>query len=143
MTIRSADAVERSTHKTNQWLKELMAELDLDDREEAWRLLKAYFQLLRERLTVDEAAQLAAQLPLVLRGAFYEGFDPSRQPQRLRDREEFLARMIEHAQPIDPTTAQRAAQAATTVLRRHVSEGEVEHALAQLPDELRAVLVPA
>jgi uncharacterized protein (DUF2267 family) len=143
MSITSADAVERSTHKTNRWLKELMAELGLEDREEAWRLLRAYLQLLRERLTVDEAAQLAAQLPLVLRGAFYEGFDPSRQPIRLRDRNEFLARMIEHAQPIDPTTAERAVQAATTVLRRHVSEGEVEQALSQLPNELREVLVPS
>src|SRR3954468_20250061 len=55
---------------------------DLTEPEDAWRLLKGYLQTLRDELTLDEAAQLAAQLPLVLRGAFYEGFDPSRQPTR-------------------------------------------------------------
>jgi uncharacterized protein (DUF2267 family) len=52
--------------------------------------------VLRERLTVDEAAQLAAQLPELLRGVFYEGFDPTRQPEKIGDREEFLALLTDN-----------------------------------------------
>jgi uncharacterized protein (DUF2267 family) len=93
-------------------------------REQAWRVLRAYLQMLRDELTIDEAAQLAAQLPVVLRGAFYEGFDPGHQPAKLRDRDEFLARLADRAQLAGPDEAEHAAEAAAHVLRRHVTEGE-------------------
>jgi uncharacterized protein (DUF2267 family) len=137
--IRSVDAVERSVHKTNQWLSELDGELGSDDREEAWRVLRVYLRLLRDELTISEAAQLAAQLPIVLRGVFYEGFDPDAE-HKLRSREQFLARFAEEAQLDDPA---RYAQAATSVLRSHVSAGEMEDVLAQLPSAVRQVLQPS
>jgi uncharacterized protein (DUF2267 family) len=138
--IRSVDSIERGVQKTNEWLSQLAAELGGEDREDAWRILKGYLQTLRDELTVDEAAQLAAQLPLVVRGAFYEGFDPSRQPARLRDRDEFLARLAERAQLPATAKAERVAAAATQVLRRHVTEGEWDDVLSQLPTEVREVL---
>jgi uncharacterized protein (DUF2267 family) len=143
MSVRTVDAVERGVHKTNEWLAELADELQTEDRETAWRILRAYLQVLRDRLTVDEAAQLAAQLPHVLRGVFYEGFDPGHQPEKIRDRDEFLARLADRAQLGDDAEAAQAACAATRVLRRHVSAGEIDDMLAQLPQEIRDVLVGA
>jgi uncharacterized protein (DUF2267 family) len=139
MSIASVDAVERTVHKTNEWLGTLSRELGTD-RETAWRVLRGYLQVLRDRLNNDEAAQLAAQLPHLLRGVFYEGFDPGHQPVKLRDREEFLARLAERARLEDSAEAARAAAAATDVLRRHVTPGEIDDVLAQLPGEIRAVL---
>ena len=141
--IRSVDSIERSVHKTNELLSELVAELGHDDREDAWRILKGYLQVLRDELTLDEAAQLAAQLTLVVRGAFYEGFDPGHQPARLRNREEFLERLAEHAALSDAEDATEAAEAATKVLRRRVTEGEWDDVLSQLPTEVREVLQQA
>jgi uncharacterized protein (DUF2267 family) len=135
--LRSVDAIERSVHKTNEWLADLAQELGIEDREAAWRILRVYLQLLRDQLTIDEAAQLAAQLTLVLRGAFYEGFDPGDQ-QKLRDRDEFLARFAERAAL---TEAARAAEAATSVMRRHITAGEIEDVMSQLPSEVREVLL--
>jgi uncharacterized protein (DUF2267 family) len=140
MSVQTVDSIERSVHKTNEWLKDLAAELGEEDRDDAWRILKGYLQVLRDELTVDEAAQLAAQLPLVLRGAYYEGFDPSDTPARLRHRDEFLARLQERARLPGPDDAERAADAATTVLRRHVTAGEFDDVLAQLPAEVRELL---
>jgi len=140
MSIRSVDAVERSVHKTNEWLSELAAELGGEDREDAWRQLRVYLQLLREQLTVDEAAQLAAQLTYMLRGVFYDGFDPSRQPHRLRHREELLAAFAERAQVNGAGAAERCIEAATRVLDRHVTGGELDDVLAQLPTEIQEVL---
>jgi uncharacterized protein (DUF2267 family) len=128
-------------HKTNEWLAQLAAELGTEDREQAWRVLRAYLQMLRDELTIDEAAQLAAQLPVVLRGAFYEGFDPGHQPAKLRNRDEFLARLADRAQLAGPDEAEHAAEAAAHVLRRHVTEGELDDVLSQLPTELREVLL--
>jgi uncharacterized protein (DUF2267 family) len=139
MSVHSVDGIERSVHKTNEWLQEMAAELGVE-REDAWRLMRAYLQVLRDQLTVDEAAQLAAQLPTVLRGAFYEGFDPGHQPARLRHRDEFLSRFAERAQLSNADQAARAVEAATRVLKGHISAGEVEDVLAQLPSELRELL---
>lgn len=138
--IRSVDSIERSVHKTNEWLSELADELGHDDREAAWRSLRAYLQVLRDELTLDEGAQLAAQLPLVVRGAFYEGFDPGHQPAKLRHREEFLSRLAERGELSDSEEATRAAEAVTRVLRHHVTEGEWDDVLSQLPAEVREVL---
>jgi uncharacterized protein (DUF2267 family) len=135
--IRSVDAVERSVHKTNEWLADLAELLGTEDREEAWRVLRAFLQLLRDQLTIDEAAQLAAQLTIVIRGVFYEGFDPGDQ-QKLRDRDEFLRRFGELTQRGD---AAHAAEAATTVLRRHVTPGEIDDVMSQLSSEVREVLL--
>jgi len=141
MAGTTVDAVQRTVQKSIEWLHDLAADLGVDERT-AWRVLRAYLQLLRDRLTVDEAAQLAAQLPHLLRGVFYEGFDPSRQPERIRDREVFLERLRERAQLADAEEAANVAAAATRVLRRHITEGEFEDLLAQLPTEIRDVLVP-
>jgi uncharacterized protein (DUF2267 family) len=139
MSIRSVDAIERSVHKTNEWLSELDDEYKAGDREEAWRVLRAYLQLLRDQVTIDEAAQLAAQLPLVLRGAFYDGFDPG-DPKKLRDRNEFHAQLAERAQLAGAGEAEHAAQAVARVLERRITKGELEDVLSQLPAELREVL---
>jgi uncharacterized protein (DUF2267 family) len=139
MATTHVDAIERSVQKTNQWLHELAAELGSDERT-AWRALRAYLQVLRDRLTIDEAAQLAAQLPHLLRGVFYEGFDPGHQPEKIRDRDVFLARLAERAQLPDADEAAATARAVTRLLRRHVSLGELEDVLSQLPTEIREVL---
>jgi uncharacterized protein (DUF2267 family) len=140
MTTATVDAIERTVQKTNQWLKDVATELGTEDRAQAWRVLRAYLQVLRDRLTADEAAQLAAQLPHLLRGVFYEGFDPREQPEKIRDRDVFLARLADRAQRADPAAAAHAAAAVTRALRRHVTEGEIADVLAQLPTEIREVL---
>jgi uncharacterized protein (DUF2267 family) len=143
MATTGLDVFDRSVHKTNEWLKDLMERLGSDDRRYAYRVLRAYLHVLRDRLTVDEAAQLAAQLPHLLRGVFHEGWDPSRTPETYRDRETFLSRLAERAQLAGPTEASVAAEAATAVLREQVAEGEVEDVLQLLPASIRTILQPA
>jgi uncharacterized protein (DUF2267 family) len=140
MSIQSVDAVERSVQKTNEWVKAMAAELGIVDREDAWRLLRADLQVLRDELTIDEAAQLAAQLPMVLRGAFWEGFNPGHQPAKLRKREDFLARYAELAHLGDLTEAARAATAASRVMSDRITEGEMNDVFAQLPSEVREIV---
>jgi uncharacterized protein (DUF2267 family) len=140
MPVSSIDSIERTVHKTNAWMSELASELGLEDGDqEAWRILRAYLQVLRKRLTVAEAAQFAAQLPMLVRGAFYDGFEPAHQPEKIRDRDEFLQRFEERAHPLSVDPGQAVA-ASTHVVRRHITEGELEDVLAQLPTEVRELL---
>jgi uncharacterized protein (DUF2267 family) len=137
------DLFDRGIQKSNEWLKELEQYLGGGDRRYAYRVLRGYFHVLRDRLPVDEAAQLAAQLPHPLRGVFYEGWDPSKAPETYRDRDTFLSRLAETAQLAGPTEASVAAEAATRVLADRVSAGEIDDVLSVLPTAVRAVLQPA
>jgi uncharacterized protein (DUF2267 family) len=94
----------------------------------------------RDRITVEESAQLAAQLPVLVRGIYYEGWRPSTTPQRYHDRETFLRKIADEALLAGTTEASYAVAAAAAVLRRHVSEGEIEDVLAVLPTELRELV---
>jgi uncharacterized protein (DUF2267 family) len=140
MKMKDPDIIARSVEKTHVWLNELAEELGTKDRQEAYRVLRAFLHALRDRLTIDEAAQLAAQLPDLIRGIYYEGWDPSATPRRYHDVDTFLGLIADEALLDGETRASYAAVAAGRVLRRHVSEGELRDVLAVLPEELRAVV---
>ena len=133
--------LDHSVELTNIWLAELAAELGSDNRPEAYRVLRAFLHTLRDRLTVDEAAELAAQLPILLRGAFFQDWQPQRTPARYRDRDEFLARFAAEAELEGETTVSFAAEAALRIFRRHISDGEVTDIMAVLPEDVRELLL--
>lgn len=132
--------IERSVEKAHLWLNDLAEQLGTDDHRLAYRVLRAYLHALRDRLTVDEAAQLAAQLPELIRGIYYEGWNPSSTPIRYRDFADFLDRVAADAALDGETAASYAVSAAAGVLRRHVSAGEIEDIRAILPEGLRPIL---
>lgn len=132
--------IERSVEKAHIWLNDMAAEMGTEDRNEAYRALRAYLHALRDRLPVDEAAQLAAQLPELIRGIYYEGWNPSATPVKYRGFDEFLTRVSAEAGLDGETEASFAASAAASVLRRHVSAGEIDDIRAILPEDLRPIL---
>jgi uncharacterized protein (DUF2267 family) len=132
--------IERSAEKAHLWINDLAGELGTDDHQAAYRVLRAYLHALRDRLPVDEAAQLGAQLPELVRGIYYEGWDPSRTPVRYDGFSDFLSRVSSEALLGGETDASFAVGAAATVLRRHVSSGEIEDIMAILPQDLRPIL---
>lgn len=138
--MSDVEIIARSVEKTNVWLKELAEELETDDRQYAYRVLRAFLHAVRDRLMVNEAAQLAAQLPELIRGIYYEDWVPSRTPLKYRTVDEFLDRVAREAQMPGETSASYACAAAARVLRRHVSEGEIADVVAVFPEEMRPVL---
>jgi len=95
---------------------------------------------LRDRLTVDVAAKLAAQLPTLIRGIYYEDWDPSRTPLPIHDVEAFLDHVVGEGHMAGETEASVAVTAVARVLRAHVSPGEINEVLAVLPDKFRALI---
>jgi len=132
--------IQSSVEKAHVWLKALAEEMGTDDRQEAYRVLRAYLHALRDRLPVDEAAQLAAQLPELIRGIYYEGWDPSKTPVRYRGLADFLDRVAREANLDGETEASYAVSSAAKVVQRHVSSGEIEDIRAVLPDDLKVIL---
>ena len=93
-----------------------------------------------DRSTVAESAQLASQLPELIRGAFYENWRPAGTPEHYRDAAAFLDRVRDGAGLAGETEASFVVSAVMTVLRQHVSRGELEDVLATMPTPVRNLL---
>jgi uncharacterized protein (DUF2267 family) len=127
----------QTVQETQIWLKEVMNGGALTDEHRAYAALRAVMHHLRDRLPVDQAADLGAQLPMLVRGIYYEGWDPSGTPTKDRKREDFIeavrANLSGHPE-IDPEIAIRQVFG---VLSRHVTAGEIRDVISDLPQSVR------
>ena len=139
MSLTAIAPIERTVHTTNAWLDELSEELGLDDRQQAYHVLRAVLHALRDRLTVAEAFDLGAQLPLLVRGLYYEGWNPAGKPLRERKREDFLAHVSAALRESPGIYPEGVAWGIFKVLERHVSAGEIGDVKSILPAEIRAL----
>jgi uncharacterized protein (DUF2267 family) len=137
--LDDVDVIDTTVQKTYRWIDEISEELGGVGRREAYRDLRAFLQTVRDRLTVDLAAELGAQLPMLVRGFYYEAWDPSRAPVKMRA-EEFVEVFIDRAVLRPDREPLAALRAAARVLRRHVTEGETDNVLLSLPVEIRRLL---
>ncbi|HEY0712839.1 MAG TPA: DUF2267 domain-containing protein [Polyangia bacterium] len=133
---------DRMNQRAMIWVQDMMTELRTVDADKAFHALRAGLQALRDRLSVEEAAQLAAQLPLIIRGVFFEGWDPTGKPTRVRHAEDFLALVRNNYEPRTDLAADDVVVALFRVLSRHVSEGELTDVMMSLPREIVAVALP-
>ena len=137
MSVTGLDVFDTTLHKTNNWLNELMQLLGWQDKHKAYLALRATLHALRDRLTVEEVAQLGAQLPMLIRGFYYEGWDPTGKPLKVRHKEEFLARIEEQFRGDNRIDPEQVARAVFTVLADRVTEGEIEDVKHILPAEIQ------
>jgi uncharacterized protein (DUF2267 family) len=137
MSTTGLAVFDETLQKTNGWLQEIAQTLG-SDRHRAYQALRAVLHCLRDRLTINEAAQLGDQLPILVRGIYYEAWHPAGKPEKIRSREDFLARMATHMvhAPIEPETA---ARAVFKTLENHITPGEIDDVLHELPLDLRTL----
>lgn len=136
MSATGLEVFDETLQQTNIWLKEVMEKLG-PDRKRAYRATRAVLHNLRDRLVVDEAAHLGAQLPMLLRGVYYEGWRPAAVPIKVRSKEEFLQKIAEELDDIRPINVEQAAEAVFRTIGRHVTAGEVQDVKAMLPEDIR------
>jgi uncharacterized protein (DUF2267 family) len=139
MSATGLEVFDTTLHKTHRWLNELMLIMDWQDRHRAYLAMRATLHALRDRLTVEETAQLAAQLPMLIRGFYYEGWDPTGQPVKERHLEQFLAHITQYFRDEDFCDAERIARGVFTILATRVTEGEIEDVKQVLPEEIRSL----
>ena len=127
---------ERMNQHAMSWVNDMMAELGTEDPHQALQALRAGLHATRELLTVDGAARLSAQLPVLIRGMFFEGWDPSHGPLRIRHAADFLPLVREKYAPRADAPPDDIIIALLRVLGQHVSDGEVAKVMRNLPEEL-------
>ena len=142
MSINSIEAFDTTVQKTNEWLRDIGNQLGDDNRRHAYLALRGTLHAVRDFLPIEESAHLSAQLPMLVRGIYFEGWNPTNTPEEDRSRESFLRR-TEHAleralwnedHQID---AEQAARAVLRVLSDRISSGEVEQVRHVLPEPVR------
>jgi len=79
MSELGLEVIESSTQKTHEWIGSIAAAAHLEKRN-AYKALRAVLHSMRDRLPLDDAVHFAAQLPIFLRGLFYDGWEPSKVP---------------------------------------------------------------
>jgi uncharacterized protein (DUF2267 family) len=141
MSHTGAAPFESTLQATNVWLNDIVEELGWQDRYRAYHALRSVLHALRDRLPVEHASALAAQLPMLVRGSYYEGWHPHGKPLKERHREEFLAHVAEAFRNEPYVTPERVTRAVFQVLSKHVSGGEIESVKRSLPAELRSLWV--
>lgn len=139
MSALGLKIIDTAVEAANLWINEVNERAGWDDKQRAYRLLRQVLHVIRDHLNADEAAQLSAQLPLLIRGIFFEGWDPSKTPVRERSAEGFVAKVQEAFEPDPLGDAPQAIQAVFDVLSAHVSEGEMDDVKGTFSKEIRAM----
>lgn len=126
---------DKSVQTTNIWLDEIMDLCDVD-RRGAWHILASVLRALRDRLPLEVAIHLGAQLPLLVRGTYFEQWHLSDAP-RARTLEDFLRLVDEKLGDGPAIPAMDATGAVFRVLSHSIDEGQTRKLLAVLPRSLR------
>jgi uncharacterized protein (DUF2267 family) len=136
---------ERHAPKGNEFLHHLATRLgNEENRERAGRILRCVLHVLRDRLSVEESLQLIAQLPLVIKGFYVEGWSPARKHARIKTIQEFA----EEVMRADGTSTWRdfsgvsdateGIEAVIKTIADYVSAGELHHVIAILPEAMKS-----
>ena len=134
----SLDAFDHAVHTANTWLADLAREIGDHDRRYAYRVLRAWLHTLRDRLPVNDAVKFSAQLPELLRGVYFDGWEPARTPVKYGP-DEYIARFALESR-IPATDVAEVAPVVTRALGRRISAGQLEEALDHLPAPVREVV---
>ena len=139
MSQTGLTAFDSTIQTTNVWLHDILEQLRWQDRHRAYHALRAVLHALRDRLSVDQAAALGAQLPMLIRGFYYEGWHPADKPSKERRREDFLAHIASAFRDDPDINAEEIARAVFQVIAKHVTPGEIKHVKFALPSEIRTL----
>ncbi len=132
----SVNTVERNVIMANAWLNDLSSELHDIDREDAWTRLSAVLQTLRDRISVNDAAGFAAQLPALIRGVFFDSWHPAGTPHKWRHKDDYFDAVSAKMRAHPPIDVEETIRAVLKVAARHMDSQELEKVKKMHPKEM-------
>ena len=130
-------ALDKTLEKTHAWLAHLDRALGWHDRQRSYAALRGVLHAIRDRLPPQEAVDLSAQLPMLVRGLFFEGWRLAGKPRRYRHKAEFLAQLAAEAPWLRAEDREQVVTAVFALLSSELGAGETDQVRASLPTELR------
>lgn len=130
------DVIEHGVQQLQEWLKSLRDNGGLIDTTAALALLRAVLHQLRDRLTMEEAVDLGQQLPIIVRGIYYEGWEPHKVPENINTKQAFIEAVSSKLRP-RTIPAERGIRDVFALLAHSCDPGEISDVIDQLPKELK------
>jgi uncharacterized protein (DUF2267 family) len=129
-------SLDKSVDLTNIWFRDILSQLKWLSKESAYQALRGTLHAIRDRLPAEEAVELSAQLPLIIKGIYYDGWTLREKPEKYK-KEEFASRV--HAQfQYDPNVnPAEVIRAVLRVMYRHMGEGELRDVRSNMPKEIQ------
>lgn len=134
---RMIHVFERTTHEAHEWVNDIAGRTGWTNEREVLHLMRSVLCKIRDHLPVNEMAQFSAQLPIILRGMFFEGWQPKKTPVRERHAADFVAAVEKEIGDVMDYRGPADVQAVFGVINNHITRGEVADVRACLPQELR------
>jgi uncharacterized protein (DUF2267 family) len=138
MSSTGLEVFDRTLQTTHIWLDEIIEDL-ATDRHTAWHVLGAVMRSLRDRLPAELSAHLSSELPLLVRGSYFDGWKPGRENLKLRSLAEFLEKVSDGLADTKPIGSLDAARCVFAVLARHLDDGQVQKIRHVLPEDIRGL----
>ncbi len=134
-------------HDGEHFVREIAIEMNAPwDMVKAFRIMRAVLHTLRNRLPLTSSLQLIAQFPMLIKAVYVDGWKSGDEAKTLRHLGDFLEAVREQGGAglspdlVNDYEVTQAVHAVFAVLKKHVSEGEINDILATLPKELRPLL---
>lgn len=127
---------EKQCKETHMWVCDVAQRTAYPEREDwAFNALRSVLHAIRDRTTIEEAFHLAAQLPVLLRGYYFEGYRPSAQKVKM-NAGQLLIRIRKDLGPSNEISAEDALGTTLKVLYEHISIGELEDVKRSMPKDI-------
>lgn len=138
MNRAAAEPFATTVQETSLWLESIRDKVgDCWDKDLAWTLLGATLHALRDQLQPEAAIHLGAQLPILVRGLYYDHW----RVDTKRTKERHKAQFFDHVHSEFPAGAKLEPEAVVRavfgVMHEKVDPGEIAKLLRQMPKELR------
>lgn len=127
--------------KARDWVRELAAELSIPE-EKAYRIIRVVLHSLRNHIPIAESFHLIAQLPLIWKGIYVDGWKPSQEFNRLGDMADYIQSIRNEDKGMagydfgNDTNAKKALLSVWKLMANHVSDQEMWHICNTLPEEI-------
>jgi len=139
MSAVGLESIDHTVQLTHVWINELDERLGWNDKHHAYGLLRSVLQALRDWVPVNQAANFGAQLPELIRGVYYDQWQPAATPAKDRHRDAFMARIDRSFTNGRILVAPEAVSTVLLFLSSKMTAGAIEHIRHELPADVRAM----
>jgi uncharacterized protein (DUF2267 family) len=138
MSATGLDVFDKTLQTTNTWLNEIMETVG-PVRQVAWHALGAVLRTLRDQLTPGLSAHLGAMPPLLVRGLYYDQWQPAGKQLKLRNVDEFLGHVEPGLRDIRPVNVRDETWAVFHVIDHYVEPNQITSVRDALSKPVRAL----
>ncbi|MGV8948126.1 MAG: DUF2267 domain-containing protein [Candidatus Paracaedibacter sp.] len=131
--------LENNIHQTMDWIYaiEEACRWDEENQKKAFTALRAVLHEIRDLLPLERAAQLSAQLPIVIRGIFFENWHPRYIPVQEIKKNDFLEAIAQSLYPYQDMNVEETTKGVLQVLGEKLPSGELENIIQYMSKEIQ------